>query len=106
LAKDPQRDAKLADFREYLAREGLEEPTLKEESDVSFMARLRDRIVNQGMYKLIEDTVLTEAEVKGGKAKGIEHLEDLVFRKGSRGIREALAIVAAVGQDPSTTTVK
>ena len=106
LARDPQRDAKLADFREYLSREGLEEPTLKEESDVSFMARLRDRIVNQGMYKLIEDTMLTEDEVKGGKAKGIEHLEDLVFRKGSRGIREALAIVAAVGQDPSTTTVK
>ena len=106
LVRDPQRDAKLADFREYLSREGLEEPTLKEESDVSFMARLRDRIVNQGMYKLIEDTMLTEDEVKGGKAKGIEHLEDLVFRKGSRGIREALAIVAAVGQDPSTTTVK
>jgi hypothetical protein len=106
LARDPRRDAKLADFREYLSREGLEEPTLKEASDVSFMARLRDRIVNQGMYKLIEDTMLTEDEVKGGKAKGIEHLEDLVFRKGSRGIREALAIVAAVGQDPSTTTVK
>ncbi len=106
LARDPKRDAKLADFREYLAREGLEEPSLREESDVSFMARLRDRIVNQGMYKLIESTDLAEAEVKGGKAKGIEHLEDLVFRKGSRGIREALAIVDAVGQDPATTTVK
>ena len=106
LKKDPNRDAKLPDFREYLGREGLEEPSLREETEVNFLARLRDRIVNQGMYKLIESTEFTEAEVKGGKAKGIEHLEDLVFRKGSRGIREALAIVAAVGQDPATTTVK
>lgn len=106
LARDPDRDAKLADFREYLKREGLEEPSLKEESDVSFLARLRDRIVNQGMYKLIESSEFSEQEVQGGKAKGIEHLEDLVFRKGSRGIREALAIIDAVGQDVSTTTVK
>ena len=106
LKKDPNRDAKLADFREYLGREGIEEPSLREETEVNFLARLRDRIVNQGMYKLIESTEFAEAEVQGGKAKGIEHLEDLVFRKGSKGIREALAIVAAVGEDPATTTVK
>jgi hypothetical protein len=47
LAQDPERDNKLQDFREYLAREGLQEPQLRE-NDVSWLARLRDRIVNQG----------------------------------------------------------
>ena len=104
LAGDPQRDAKLADFREYLAREGLAEPTLKEENEVNFMARLRDRIVNQGMYTLIEAAAPV---VSGGHAKGIEHLEDLVFRKGSRGIAEALAIAEHAVQDTkSTVSVK
>ena len=60
LKKDPNRDAKLADFREYLGREGLEEPSLREETEVNFLARLRDRIVNQGMYKLIESTEFAE----------------------------------------------
>jgi len=104
LARDPERDAKLADFREYLAREGLAEPTLKEENEVNFMARLRDRIVNQGMYTLIEAAA---PAVSGGHAKGIEHLEDLVFRKGSRGIAEALAIAEHAVQDTkSTVSVK
>ncbi|CAB4164148.1 hypothetical protein UFOVP1146_84 [uncultured Caudovirales phage] len=104
LAGDPQRDAKLADFREYLAREGLAEPTLKEENEVNFMARLRDRIVNKGMYTLIEAAA---PAVSGGHAKGIEHLEDLVFRKGSRGIAEALAIAEHAVQDTkSTVSVK
>jgi len=104
LARDPERDAKLADFREYLAREGLAEPTLKEENEVNFMARLRDRIVNQGMYTLIEAAA---PAVSGGHAKGIEHLEDLVFRKGSRGISEALAIAEHAVQDTkSTVSVK
>ena len=104
LAGDPERDAKLADFREYLAREGLAEPTLTEENEVNFMARLRDRIVNQGMYTLIEAAA---PAVSGGQAKGIEHLEDLVFRKGSRGIAEALAIAEHAVQDTkSTVSVK
>ena len=114
LARDPQRDAKLADFAEYAAREGIQLPnTLEENSDVYFLARLRDRIVKQGMAPLIEAEPanpyqLYEAEEVGvgGRAKGIEHLEDLVFRKGTRGAQEALAIVDAATQQPSTTTVK
>jgi hypothetical protein len=114
LARDPQRDAKLKDFREYLAREGLKEPRpVNEETEVNFLAKLRDRIVNQGMIPLIETESanpyqLYEAEQAGvgGRAKGIEHLEDLVFRKGTRGAEEALAIVDAATQQPSTTTVK
>ena len=112
LAKDKARDAKLADFREYLGREGLQEPDLvKENSDVHFLAKLRDRIVNQGMRPLIEAEPanpyqIYEAEEGnvGGRAKGIEHLEDLVFRKGSRGVDEALAIVQHAAEAPQKTT--
>lgn len=102
LAQDPERDNKLQDFREYLAREGLQEPQLRE-NDVSWLARLRDRIVNQGYVALVE----AEEVGVGGRAKGIEHLEDLVFRRGSRGVQDALAIVQAAADSPgSTTTVK
>jgi hypothetical protein len=112
LARDKDRDAKLADFRDYLGREGLQEPNLvKENSDVHFLAKLRDRIVNQGMQPLIEaDTAnpyqIYEAEEAGvgGRAKGIEHLEDLIFRKGSRGADEALAIIQHAAEAPQKTT--
>jgi hypothetical protein len=40
----------------------------------------------------------------GGRAKGIEHLEDLVFRKGSRGAAEALSILDQAAASPGTTT--
>jgi len=40
----------------------------------------------------------------GGRAKGIEHLEDLVFRKGSRGVDEALAIIQHAAEAPQKTT--
>lgn len=114
LARDPKRDAKLEDFRGFLAREGLQEPDLvKENSDVNFLARLRDRIVNQGMQPLIEhDTVdqdqLQEAEQAGvgGRAKGIEHLEDWVFRAGPDGIAKALSIVKHMEKTPDVTTAK
>jgi hypothetical protein len=50
---------------------------------------------------------LIEAEVQGGRAKGIEHLEDLVFRNGSAGIKRALDIVGHTAADTGkTTTVK
>ena len=103
LAMDPDRDAKLADFREYIAREGVREPeTGVAESDVGFLARLRDRIVNQGYVALVE----AEQAGVGGRAKGIEHLEDLVFRRGTQGIRDALEIVGHATQQPSTVTAK
>lgn len=105
LSTDPDRNAKLADFKAHMAREGL--PFLESAelyqpvSDVNFLARLRDRIVNQGMQ------VIVEAEVSGGRAKGIEHLEDYVFRNGSAGIKKALDIVKHTAEDTGkTTTVK
>ena len=103
LSQDPGRDAKLADFRQYLQREGLPEPQQgMAESEAGFLARLRDRIVNRGYVALVE---AEEAGV-GGRAKGIEHLEDLVFRRGTQGIRDALEIVKHAIQDPKTTTAK
>lgn len=107
LARDPKRDVKLADFREYLGREGLEEPGAVKENDVNFLARLRDRIVNQGLSPLIEAAVVEAAPAGvGGRAKGIEHLEDLVFRFGLQGVDQALSIIDHVAENPSSTTVK
>jgi hypothetical protein len=93
LEKDPKRDTKLADFKAHMEREGLpfmestDTNPYTEVSDVNFLARLRDRIVNQGMVALVE----AAAQNVGGRAKGIEHIEDLVFRKGTNGIKEALS---------------
>jgi hypothetical protein len=112
LSNDPDREIKLKDFREYLAREGLQEPQqAMSENDAGFLGRLRDRIVNQGMMPLVEASnpyELYEAEAAGvgGRAKGIEHLEDLVFRKGTQGILDALQIVQHATEQPSTTTAK
>jgi hypothetical protein len=115
LSNDPDREVKLKDFREYLAREGLQEPQQSvSEDDVGFLGRLRDRIVNQGMMPLVEapgrsnpyELYEAEAAGVGGRAKGIEHLEDLVFRKGTQGIVDALEIVKHATEQPSTTTAK
>ena len=115
LSRDKDREAKVKDFREYLTREGLQQPdAVKENADTYFLARLRDRIVNQGMHPLVEAEPVNpyriyEAEEAGvgGKAKGIEHLEDYVFRNGLPGVTTALQIVQAAAESPAkTTTVK
>jgi hypothetical protein len=112
LSNDPDREAKTADFREYLAKEGMREPDMTvRESDANFLARLRDRIVNQGMKPLIEtkrsyQLYEQEPAAVGGKAKGIEHLEDYIFRSGSAGVDRALQIADAFYDDPKTGTVK
>lgn len=95
LAKDPKKDEKLAAAREYFNKTGTPFfETTELYTEVSFMARLRDRIVNQGMRPLIESA----------SSARIEHLEDLVFEKGSRGISEAIAIAQAVAADTAGTT--
>lgn len=100
LSTDPEREAKLADFREHMKREGL--PFLESAElfqpmgDTYFLARLRDRIVNQGMQPLVE-----------AANPRIEHLEDLVFERGTRGVKEALDIIMHAAEDTrKTTTVK
>jgi len=112
LAKDKDREAKIKDFREYLTKEGLPQPdAVTEDTDTYFLARLRDRIVNQGMQPLVEREAANPYQIYeadegnvGGRAKGIEHLEDLVFRKGSRGAAEALSILDQAAASPGTTT--
>jgi len=115
LALDKDREVKIKDFREYLTKEGLPQPdAVTEDTDTYFLARLRDRIVNQGMQPLVERESanpyqIYEAEEAGvgGKAKGIEHLEDYVFRNGLPGVTTALQIVQAAADAPTkTTTVK
>lgn len=111
LSTDPQREAKLADFKQHMEREGLPflEDTMEsadpyvEYNEVNFLAKLRDRIVNQGMRPLIE-AVLPQV---GGRAKGIEHIEDLVFRNGTRGIQQALEVIEHMKDNTrKSTTVK
>ena len=95
LAQDPNRDAKLKDFREFIAREGFSEPRIMQEHEVSWLARLRDRIVNQGYQ------VIVEAEAR------IPHVEDMVFDAGSKGAKQALNILSQGADDTAaTTTVK
>ena len=101
LAKDPNRDAKLADFREYLAREGLSEPGQVQESEVGFMARLRDRIVNQGYHIIIED----EAPAKK-KDPRIPHPEDAFFLGGSAAANKAIQDLQGAIVNAGKTTIK
>jgi len=104
LSTDPKREEKLADFKQHMAREGLpfleSAELLQPVTDVNFLARLRDRIVNQGMQPIFERRMLTE----GAR---IEHIEDLVFERGTRGVREALDIIQHAAEDTRRyTTVK
>ena len=79
-------------------------PETQNESDVNFLTRLRNRIVNQGMLKLIESD---EVKVEGGRTKGIDHIEDLVFRKGTIGIKDALTHIKHLRNDSTNSaTVK
>lgn len=106
LARDPKRDVKLADARAHFEKnnmpfpgevaESQTEPLYQEVNDVYFLARLRDRIVNQGMVPLVE-----------AANPRIEHLEDLVFEQGSRGIKTALEIIAQSAENTGrSVTVK
>lgn len=93
LKTDSQRDAKLADFRDHMQRAGTPIDENVGYTEVNWLARLRDRIVNQGM-QVIQEGVR------------IEHPEDLVFDVGSRGLKQALDGILRAAAEPSSTTVK
>ena len=102
LRNDPKRDVKLADFRDYAAKQGitLEETVDTEDSNsVHWLARLRDRVVNQGYQVIVEAEILEEGV-------RIEHPEDLVFDRGSSGIDTAIQGIQRTAQQPTTATVK
>ena len=106
LANDQQKDAKLADFREYLKREGLQEPMLKED-EVGFLGRLRDRIVNQGMAPLIENERSDPYKLYEAKNPRIPYIEDLVFQEGLNGARKAVKIIKdTAAQTQQYATIK
>jgi hypothetical protein len=102
LEADPKRAAKIADFKAHMEREGIQfdegiyESTelYTEYTEVSFMARLRDRIVNQGMAVIVEGV-------------RIEHPEDMIFdQRPSAGLKQALDGIVAAAKNPNETTVK
>ena len=102
LKNDPDRDAKLADFRDYAAKQGIkleETVDIEDENSVHWLARLRDRVVNQGMQVIVEGELLEEGV-------RIEHPEDLVFDRGSAGIDTAIQGLERTAQQPTTATVK
>lgn len=98
LEADPKKEAKIADFRAHLEREGktLDESAdpYQEYTEVSMMARLRDRIVNLGMQVIVEGV-------------RIEHPEDMIFdQRPSAGLKQALSGIVAAAKRPQETTVK
>ncbi len=104
LQNDPDKDAKLADFRGYAEREGLQFESIKEGGS-DWLARLRDRIVNQGMEVVTDN----RAPYKPYLAEGarIEHPEDLVFDYGSKGIKQAIDGIKRSAEEPAkVNTIK
>ena len=104
LQNDPNKDAKLADFRGYAERENIQFEQIKEGGS-DWLARLRDRIVNQGMEVVTDN----QAPYKPYLAEGarIEHPEDLVFDYGSKGIKQALDGIKRSAEEPAkVNTIK
>ncbi len=93
LKTDPKKDAKLADFRDHMQRAGTPLDENIGYTEVNWMARLRDRIVVQGMQTLLERTLMEDRNPR------IPYIEDLVFQKGIAGAKEALAIITDTTKD-------
>ena len=106
LRNDPDRDAKLKDFREYLAREKVSEPQLKE-NDVHFLARLRDRIVNQGMQALVERHTEPVYHLVEARDPRIPYVEDSVLTDGVKGVKDAMSVLRhAAANARDSVTIK
>jgi len=104
LQNDPQRDKKLEDFRGYAEREGFQFEQIQEGGS-DWLARLRDRIVNQGMEVVTDNRGPYKTYLKEGAR--IEHPEDLVFDLGSKGIKQAIDGIKRSAEEPAkTNTIK
>ena len=104
LQNDPQRDQKLEDFRGYAEREGFQFEQIQEGGS-DWLARLRDRIVNQGMEVVTDNRGPYKTYLSEGAR--IEHPEDLVFDLGSKGIKQALDGIKRSAEEPAkTNTIK
>jgi hypothetical protein len=94
LDKDPNRDAKLTDFREYLAREGLKEPGQVQESLSDIMSRFRSIV--------IENSVILSEAVPGPR---IPHPEDAIFDGGDSAKQYLNALKQAISS-PESGSIK
>jgi len=104
LRNDSQRDQKLEDFRGYAEREGFTFEAIKEGGS-DWLARLRDRIVNQGMEVVTDKRTPYKPYLAEGAR--IEHPEDLVFDLGSKGITQALDGIKRSAEEPAkVNTIK
>jgi len=102
LRNDPKREKKISDFRDYAAKQGIELQEMVDTEDpnsVHWLARLRDRVVNQGYQVIVENDMLEEGV-------RIEHPEDLVFDRGSAGIDTAIQGLERTAKQPTNATVK
>jgi hypothetical protein len=90
LKMDPKREAKIADFRAHMQREGLPFDETLGENEVNFLARLRDRIVNQGMTALVEQPVEQKPNLREARDPRIPYVEDAVFQQGLQGVKDAV----------------
>lgn len=88
--QDPEYETLVADAKESFARDGL---VLEDSNDATFMARLRDRIVTQGMQVIIE----------GAR---IEHPEDMIFDRASQGALNAIATLRSLPAQAENITIK
>jgi len=95
LSRDPNREAKIKDAREYFEREGLQLEQGVSES--YFLAKLRDRLTTPGIYGLYEQNLM-EAR--------IEHPEDLPFTYGGRGIEQAISVLSNMSKTTKHVTIK
>ncbi len=93
LSTDPDREAKLANFREHMANAGIQFDESIEENEVGFLARLRDRIVNQGMTVIIEDNPINHYRLYEAADPRIPYIEDFVFKSGLKGVKAAIQIL-------------
>ena len=96
LVDDPDKESKMSFFMDYAYENGIQVSyPINETStgDVSFLARLRDRIVNRGMQVIVENA-------------HIEHPEDLVFEYGSKGLQRAIDAIESIVKNPENATIK
>lgn len=93
LANDPKKNAKLTDFRDYMTNAGIQFDESIEENEVGFLARLRDRIVNQGMTVIIEDNPINHYRLYEAADPRIPYIEDFVFKSGLKGVKAAIQIL-------------
>jgi len=89
--KNNDYEALVADARETFAKDGLQFESV--ETEVDWIARTRDRIVNQGMQ------VITEAA-------RIEHPEDMIFNDGARGALKAVEELNFLPKSAKDITIK